>query len=66
MAPDVLYVNFRKSDNYIQNSFLYPLDKPDDGYLTAMTQDEIDFRIIFQVCFHLRYTAAPGLVSFIS
>ncbi len=45
MAPDVLYVNFRKSDNYIQNSFLYPLDRPEDGYLTSMTQEEIDFRI---------------------
>ena len=27
MAPDILYVNFRKSDNYIRNSFLYPLDE---------------------------------------
>ena len=33
MAEDVLYVNFRKSDNYIQNNFLYPLDKPEDGYI---------------------------------
>ncbi|HUS91050.1 MAG TPA: extracellular solute-binding protein [Phycisphaerae bacterium] len=45
VAPDVLYVNFRKSDNYIQNSFLYPLDKPEDHYLTSMTVEEIDFRI---------------------
>lgn len=45
MAPDVLYLNFRKSDNYIQNRFLYPLDKPEDGYLTRMTKEEIDFRI---------------------
>lgn len=45
VAPDVLYLNFRKSDNYIQNNFLYPLDKPEDGYLSAMTQEEIDFRI---------------------
>ena len=28
LAPDVLYVNFRKSETYIRNSFLYPLDKP--------------------------------------
>lgn len=41
MAPDVLYINFRKSDNYIRNSFLYPLDE----YFSAMTQPEIDFRI---------------------
>lgn len=45
MAPDVLYINFRKSDNYIQNRFLYPLDKPEDGYLTAMTPEEVSFRI---------------------
>ncbi|HUT25187.1 MAG TPA: extracellular solute-binding protein [Sumerlaeia bacterium] len=45
MAPDVLYVNFRRSDNYIRNDFLYPLDKPEDGYLASMTQEEIDFRI---------------------
>jgi len=44
-APDVLYVNFRRSDNYIENGFLYPLDKPEDGYLTGMTKDQIDFRI---------------------
>ena len=45
VAPDVLYVNFRKSDNYIQNRFLYPLDKPEDRYLTGMTKEEVDFRI---------------------
>jgi len=45
VAPDVLYINFRKSDNYIRNNFLYPLDKPEDGYLSAMSQEEIDFRI---------------------
>lgn len=27
IAPDVLYINFRKSDNYIRNGFLYPLDE---------------------------------------
>ncbi len=27
MAPDILYINFRKSDTYIRNGFLYPLDK---------------------------------------
>lgn len=45
LAPDVLYVNFRKSDNYIQNGFLYPLDKPEDGYLSDMTREQIDFRV---------------------
>ncbi|MGQ9661360.1 MAG: extracellular solute-binding protein [Kiritimatiellia bacterium] len=45
LAPDVLYINFRKSDNYIQSNFLYPLDKPEDGYLTSMTEEEINFRV---------------------
>ncbi len=45
MAPDILYVNFRKSDTYIRNNFLYPLDKPEDGYLTSMSKEELDFRI---------------------
>ena len=27
IAADVMYVNFRQSDTYIQNKFLYPLDK---------------------------------------
>ena len=45
MAPDVLYINFRKSDNYIQSNFLYPLDKPEDGYFTGMTEEEIGFHV---------------------
>ena len=45
MAADVLYINFRKSDNYIRSRFLYPLDKPEDGYLTWMTPEEKNFRI---------------------
>ncbi len=27
VAPDILYVNFRQSDTYIQNNFLWPLDE---------------------------------------
>jgi ABC-type sugar transport system permease subunit/ABC-type glycerol-3-phosphate transport system substrate-binding protein len=45
VAPDILYLNFRKSDTYIQNGFLYPLDRPEDGYLSAMSKEEVDFRI---------------------
>jgi len=45
MAPDVLYVNFRKSETYIQNRFLYPLDRPEDGYLSAMDKEAQDFRV---------------------
>ena len=45
VSPDIIYVNFRQSDTYIQQSFLYPLDKPEDGYLVGMTEDEKNFRI---------------------
>ena len=45
MAPDILYVNFRKSETYIRNGFLHPLDRPEDGYLSAMDQDALGFRI---------------------
>ena len=45
LAPDVLYVNFRKSDTYIRNGFLYPLDKPEDPYLAAMAEEEINRRV---------------------
>ncbi len=45
MAPDVLYVNFRKSETYIRNNFLYPLDRPEDGYLSAMDREAVDFRV---------------------
>ncbi|MFA6714510.1 MAG: extracellular solute-binding protein, partial [Victivallaceae bacterium] len=41
MTPDILYINFRKSDNYIRNGFLYPLDE----YFGTMSQEQIDFRI---------------------
>ena len=41
-APDILYVNFRRSDNYIQQRFLYPLDKPEDGYMGDLTGATID------------------------
>ena len=49
VAPDVIYVNFRRSDTYIQQGFLYPLDKPEDGYMTAMTEEEKDFRIYSKI-----------------
>ena len=45
VAPDILYVNFRQSDTYIQEGFLYPLDKPEDNYYTGLTQDELDFMV---------------------
>ena len=45
VSPDVMYVNFRQSDTYIQQGFLYPLDKPEDGYLASMTEEQKAFRI---------------------
>ncbi|MDI6775197.1 MAG: extracellular solute-binding protein [Verrucomicrobiota bacterium] len=45
VAPDVMYVNFRQSGTYINEGFLYPLDRPEDGYLTAMSEEEKAFRI---------------------
>ncbi len=41
MAPDILYVNFRKSDQYIQHGFLQPLDH----YFATLTPSEISERI---------------------
>lgn len=40
-APDVLYVNFRKSDTYIQQGFLQPLD----SYMSELSPSEVDLRI---------------------
>ena len=45
VAPDILYVNFRRSDTYIQQGFLHPLDRPEDGYLSSMSQEDLDFRV---------------------
>lgn len=44
-APDILYINFQRSSNYISNGLLYPLDLPEDNYYSALSQEEIDFRI---------------------
>ena len=45
VAPDVLYVNFRQSDTYIQQGFLYPLDRPEDGYFSALAPEEVARRL---------------------
>jgi multiple sugar transport system permease protein len=45
VSPDILYVNFRQSDTYIQQGFLYPLDKPEDHYFTTLSEEEKEFRI---------------------
>jgi len=45
VSPDVMYVNPLASGTYIREGFLYPLDKPEDGYLTALTAEEKRLRI---------------------
>ena len=45
VSPDIIYVNFRQSDTYIQEGFLYPLDKPDDNYVSALGEAERGFWI---------------------
>ena len=45
VAPDVLYVNLRKSDTYIRNGFLRPLDLPEDGYFASLPAAERAERI---------------------
>jgi len=41
VSPDIIYVNFRQSDTYIQNNFLYPLDK----FLDQEDPQEIEYRV---------------------
>lgn len=43
VSPDIIYVNFRQSDTYIREGFLYPLDKPEDGYFTGLDDEERSF-----------------------
>ncbi|MDD4873268.1 MAG: extracellular solute-binding protein, partial [Kiritimatiellae bacterium] len=45
VSPDVIYVNFRQSDTYIQEGFLYPLDE----WFNKLPKDEQDERILPQV-----------------
>ncbi len=41
MAADILYINFRKSDNYISNGFIQPLDR----YYAELTPKQIASRV---------------------
>jgi ABC-type glycerol-3-phosphate transport system substrate-binding protein len=41
VSPDVIYVNFRQSDTYIQNNFLYPLDT----FMADLSQEDLDLRV---------------------
>lgn len=40
-SPDIIYVNFRQSDTYIRNGFLYPLDE----YIAQLGEEERAQRI---------------------
>ncbi|MDD5686511.1 MAG: extracellular solute-binding protein [Elusimicrobia bacterium] len=41
ISPDIIYTNFRKSDSYIQQGFLYPLDE----FIEQMPKEELAERI---------------------
>lgn len=41
VAPDIMYVNFRQSDTYIQNNLLYPLDE----FLARESKETLDLRV---------------------
>jgi ABC-type sugar transport system permease subunit/ABC-type glycerol-3-phosphate transport system substrate-binding protein len=52
ISPDVIYVNFRFSDTYIQKGFLKPLDQ----YMAKIDKKELDRRIppaVREVCYRL-------------
>ena len=40
VSPDVIYVNFRQSDSYIRQGFLYPLDK----FMAREPREEVNER----------------------
>jgi len=45
VSPDVIYVNFRQSDTYIQEGFLYPLDE----WYEKLSEEERQERVLPQV-----------------
>jgi len=45
VSPDVIYVNFRQSDTYIQEGFLYPLDK----WIRRLPKEELAERVLPQI-----------------
>ena len=54
MAADVLYINFRKSDNYISNNFIQPLDR----YYAELTPKQIKSRVHDKIR-HVVYRKGP-------
>lgn len=41
VSPDIIYVNFRQSDTYIQNNFLHPMDE----FIERMDEQELKYRV---------------------
>ena len=41
MSPDIIYVNFRQSDTYISQGFLYPMDE----FLKQVSEEELKDRV---------------------
>ncbi len=60
VSPDIIYVNFRQSDTYIREGFLYPLDKPEDGYYAGLTEEERNFIYSKQVMEVVNRKGADG------
>ncbi len=54
-SPDVIYVNFRQSDTYISQGFLYPLDE----YVATISQQEFADRVPAPVL-PVIYREGPG------
>ncbi|MHC4716920.1 MAG: extracellular solute-binding protein, partial [Planctomycetota bacterium] len=55
VSPDVIYVNFRQSDTYIQEGFLYPLDE----WYEKLSDEEKADRVLPQVL-PVVYRWGPG------
>lgn len=41
VSPDIIYVNFRQSDTYVENNFLYPMDK----FIAEQSAQDIKYRV---------------------
>jgi ABC-type sugar transport system permease subunit/ABC-type glycerol-3-phosphate transport system substrate-binding protein len=54
-SPDIIYVNFRQSDTYIREGFLYPLDE----YFSELSPEEISERIPASIL-PVIYREGPG------
>jgi ABC-type glycerol-3-phosphate transport system substrate-binding protein len=54
-SPDIIYVNFRQSDTYIREGFLYPLDE----YFSELSPEEISERVPASIL-PVVYREGPG------